>query len=137
MPRVSASVTVRVPISVCYGCVHGSVREERYLSAYSRLRNGKRYSGQIVESQPPRRIVIEERAQDPLTGASFQGWTILYGFSDVGAGVTEVEVSVEYGAGLALLGFGTMGPQAQNEVLNRISALLALEHGIRASEASS
>jgi hypothetical protein len=51
--------------------------------------------------------------------------------------VTEVDVGVEYGMGLALLGMGTMEAQAQNEVLHRISALLALEHGTRVPEASS
>jgi carbon monoxide dehydrogenase subunit G len=137
MPRASASVRVHVPISVCHGWVHGSVREERYLSAYSHVRGGKQYSGQVVESQPPQRVVIAERGYDPLSGHSSQGWAITYRFSEAGAGVTEVEVSVEYGMGLALLGLGTMGAQAQNEVLNRISALLALEHGTRAPEASS
>jgi hypothetical protein len=137
MPRASASVTVHVPISLCHGCVESLVREERYLSAYSRLRDGKHYSGRIVESEPPQRIVIEEQGHDPLTGNSSQGWTIEYRFAKVGAGVTEVDIGVEYGIGLALLGMGTMEAQAQNTILDRISALLALEHGTRVPEASS
>ncbi len=128
MGKVYVSVEINAPVSICYSYVKNSLKNPKFIAAYKTLHDGREYSGQIVEDTQNSRLVIEESAIDTLTRIRHKGWSIAYEFEEIGSAKTRVGVSVEYGTFLALMGFTTTKIQSINEVLARITSLLALEY---------
>jgi hypothetical protein len=127
MGESNAVIEVSAPVGKCYSFVKGSVGNPKYLAVYQDLHAGKTYSGQIVDDIENRRIVIAESSIDTLTRVRHKGWTIKYDFEDSAGQGSRVTISVEYDALLAIAGMTTTKLQSVNEVLARVTALLALE----------
>lgn len=129
--RIAVEIPVRIPVDLCRQYVKASVRDEALMQAYAKLRKSGS-SSQVTESTKER-IVIEEGAYDAITkvhSGFSSGWKITYTFEPLNAAETAVEVAVEYGRWLAFMALGTAKAQAENTLLERISALLAFERGL-------
>lgn len=131
MTRLDASVTVQVPVDLCFHVIRDGYADPRWREAYQRFRPGREYSGIVVEEEANQRLVVSEAAVDALTGAHVRalGYQVAFAFQEEGPSTTRVEVAVEYGLVAALGAAGTMSAQAANEIMHRVSALLALETG--------
>lgn len=127
MAESSAVVEINAQTSKCYGFVKESVTNPKYLAVYQGLHPGHDYSGRIIDDIENRRIVIEESGIDSVTRIRHSGWTIKYDFEDVAGSSTKVTLSVEYGAFLAIAGMTSTKGQSVNEILSRVTTLLALE----------
>ena len=134
MGKVYVSVEINVPVSTCYSYVKNSLENPKFISAYKNLHDGREYSGRIVEDSQNRQLAIEESAIDTLTRIRHKGWTITYEFEEVDNTKTRIGVSVEYGIFLAIMGMTTTKIQSINEVLARITGLLALEYNGETSD---
>ena len=128
MGKSSAVVEVSAPTDKCYGFVKESVANPKYLKVYQGLHPGKDYSGRIIDDIENCRIAIEESGIDSVTKIRLKGWTIKYDFEEIDGSSTKVTISVEYGALLAIGGLTTAKGQSINEILARVTALLALEY---------
>jgi len=128
MGESNAIVEIQAPTAKCYGFVKESVANSKYLAAYQSLHPGKDYSGRIIDDIENRRIIIEESSIDSITKTRHKGWTIKYDFEDVDGNSTKVTISVEYGTLLAIGGMTTAKSQSINEILSRVTAMLALEY---------
>ncbi|MEJ7809293.1 MAG: SRPBCC family protein [Gemmatimonadaceae bacterium] len=137
MKRISASMTVAVPAELCFAVCRDSHTDERWRDAYRALRPGREYSGRVVASDAGQRLVITVAALDSTTGAQVPalGYHITYDFAAAGEGRTRVEISIEYEMLAAMAGMGTFQGQAENEILHRAAALVALEAGYTAARA--
>jgi len=133
MGKVYVPIEIEVPVSTCYSYVKNSLKDPKFIVAYKSLHAGREYSGRIVEDTENRRLAIEESAIDTLTHIRHKGWTITYEFEETGGTTTRIGVSVEYGTFLALMGMTTTKIQSINEVLARITSLLALEYNRQTS----
>ena len=135
MFRVAAHVHLAVPPDVCIRFVQESLVDARWQEAYRSLRPGRAYSGWVTAVEPGRRIALTVAALDPITGKRLHalGYRIVYTLTAESDGRTRAEVAIEYSFVAAVAGMGMLGPQAENEVLHRLSALLALEAGAAAS----
>jgi hypothetical protein len=129
MPRVTATVTLALERERCYEYLQASIREERFLRAYSALHPPLEYSGEVMALEAGRRIQIREAGIDTLTHLRMPGWEITFSLTRVGAAETAVEIAVAYGWLIGLLGFTTARGQAKNEILGWVRALLAFERG--------
>ncbi|WP_018971181.1 hypothetical protein [Rubritalea marina] len=128
MGKVNVQIEIQAPITACYTYVKESVIAPRYLSIYRELHHGKHYSGKIVQDHALQHLVITEQGYDSMSKLRHKGWTISYAFEALGENSTKVEVTVAYGWFLALMGMTTTKIQAINEMMGRVSALLALEN---------
>lgn len=128
MGESNSIVEINAPVSECYAFVKQSVDNPKYLAVYQGLHAGRDYSGQIIDDIDNRRIVIEESSIECLTKTRHKGWTIKYTFEDVDATSSRVTISVEYGTLLAIGGMTSTKGQSINEILARVTALLALEY---------
>lgn len=129
MTKAYASITINLPVSTCYEFVKNVYHDPKFVSAYRSLYSGMNYSGRVVDSSENQRMVIHEPAMDGLTGMRMSGWTITYDFHELDSETTKIELMIEYGLLLGIMGLSTMHIQAKNEVLGRILALMALEQG--------
>jgi hypothetical protein len=138
MTRIAAHVDVAVPAELCLAAVQQSLVDDRWRAAYRALRPGREYSGWVKVLVPGRRLELTVAALDPVSGKRSHalGYRVTYDFTPTAEGRTRVEVGVEYGFLAALGGLGLLKPQAQNELLFRLMAMLALETGLRASDAA-
>lgn len=132
MTRVSASLEVAVPPSLCIAAIQQTLADDRLLAAAHALRPGKQYNGFVETLVPDRRVVIAFAALEPGTGKRIHafGWKVTYDFEPSADGRTRVTVSIEYPLLAALGGVGTMRPQAENDIMHRLSAIVALETGV-------
>jgi len=128
MGESNSIVEINAPVSKCYAFVKQSVANPKYLEVYQGLHAGRDYSGRIIDDIDNRRIVIEESSIDGLTKTRYKGWTIKYDFEDVDGTSSRVTISVEYGTLLAIGGMTTTKGQSINEILSRVTTLLALEY---------
>jgi hypothetical protein len=129
MARVTGAVTLNLPADRCYAYLRDSVRDERFLEAYAELRAPLKYSGDVTAIEHGRRVTISEDGYDTLTNLRLNGWAVTFTLTRLDELRTRVQISVEYGLMLAVLGLTTMRAQAENEILSWIRALLALERG--------
>jgi hypothetical protein len=130
MRKSNATVEINAPASICYGFVKESVANPKYLAVHQDLHLGHDYSGRVIDDIENRRIVIEEPSIHSVTKTVHKGWTIKYDFQDVDGNTTKVAISVEYGTAVAVAGMTTVKGQSINEILLRVTALLALEYDI-------
>ena len=135
MKRIAVHATIAVPVEVCYQAVQEAIVDPRWRDAYVSLRPGREYSGWVTEARPPEHLTIGIAAIDPVTGKRLHslGYRTTYDFAPAADGGTRVEIGVEYELLAAVGGMGMLQPQAENEVLHRLSAMLALELGWRRS----
>ena len=138
MRRVSASVVLDVPASLCFAACRSGIEDERWAAAYAQIRKGRKYSGRVAEEEPNRRLVIEEASIDPITKrrSHKSGWRVTFDFREEAGGATRAEVGVEYGGATALVTLGTARQQAEQEVLKRLALLIAVESGFKGARAS-
>lgn len=129
MGNTSAQIEIEVPLGPTFDFVKDAVTNPQYLKIYETLSNGKPYSGRIIEESSGHHLLIQEASVDGLTNIRLPGWTIRYDFEEVSSSKTKVTITIEYGALLAILGMSTVHGQSINEVLARITNLLALERG--------
>jgi hypothetical protein len=129
MARVTGAVTLNMPTDRCYAYLRDSVRDDRFLQAYAELRAPLKYSGDVTAVEHGRRVTISEDGYDTLTNLRLNGWAVTFTLTRLDELRTRVQISVEYGLMLAVLGLTTMRAQAENEILSWIRALLALERG--------
>jgi hypothetical protein len=131
--RIAARLSVAVPPELCQRAVQAALADERLGAAVRGLRAGREYSGWVTAVTPGRRLEIDFAALEPATGRRTHslGWRVTYDFEPQDDGGTRVEVGVEYGALAALGAGGTLKAQAENEVAHRLTALHALELGLR------
>ncbi len=128
MKTLSASVEITVPRELVYSYVKNSVSDPRFLEAYASLRAPTQFSGKLVLDEPFSTLTIDMSNIDSITGRRGRlGWQIQYNFDNTDNGKTFITVSITYGLLMAIAGFTTVEGQAQNEILSRIHALLALE----------
>ena len=137
MFRIAAHVHVAVPPDRCIRFVQESLVDARWQEAYRTLRPGRAYSGWVTAVEPGRRIALTVAALEPVTGKRLHalGYRVVHTFTPEPDGRTRAEVAIEYSFVAAVAGMGMLGPQAENEVLHRLSALLALEAGAAAASA--
>ncbi len=128
MGESNSIVEINAPVSRCYTFVKQSVANPKYLAVYQGLHAGRDYSGRIIDDVKNHRIAIEEASIESLTKTRHKGWTIKYDFEDVDGTSTRVTISVEYGTLLAIGGMTSTKGQSINEILSRVTALLALEY---------
>ncbi len=69
------------------------------------------------------------KSRDPITKLKIGGWRWGYELSTTTEGKTKVEIWYSYSLFLALMGGGTIGHQAANEICETASALEALSRG--------
>src|SRR5262249_46220911 len=129
MPRVACTLMVHLPLERCYRYVQTSLREPRFLKAYTDLRSPLEYSGEVTALELGRRITITEFVYATLTRIRVNGWEAPFTFTPMEETRTAIKIAVEYGVMLALLGFTTMRAQAENEILSWVRSFLALEQG--------
>ena len=96
------------------------------------LRQGKEYSGFVTMLVPDRRMVIEFASLEPVTNRRRHstGWKVIYDFTPGADGRTRVEIAIEYGRLTAIATGGLAGPQAENDIVHRLSAMRMLEAGV-------
>ena len=129
--RKSSKIVVAAPLSTCYRLAYTWALDPRRHSTYRDVFPGRTYSGRIIFEEPNSRFIIREGDIDSLTKMTgLSGWSVTYDFRKHESGGTEVEISVDYGVGLAVLSIGTASVQASNEIIHRVTALLALQDGI-------
>ena len=138
MKRLAVHATIAVPIDVCYRAVQESLVDPRWREAYAALRPGREYSGWVSDARPPEHLTIGIAALDPVTGKRMHamGYRTTYDFATTADGRTRVEIGVEYELLAAVGGMGMLQPQAENEVLHRLSTMLALVLGWERSPAA-
>ena len=130
MKRIAVHIPLRLPLDVVRSYIKEYADDASVAQAYYKLR-GTTNPTRVVESGPTR-LTIFEPAFDPTVrghGIFNTGWTVAYELTEEGASETTVEISVEYGRLTAMMGFGLIKPQAEGEIMQRISALLAFERG--------
>ena len=134
MVRVATSVVIAVPPALCIESIRTSLGDERILKASRTLRGDKSYAGWVTDLVPEQRVEVVYSAFDPTTRRRYEraGWRVVYDFTPAGPGHTLAEVSVEYGALAAVMGWGTTRAQAENEVMRSLAALVVLEVGLHA-----
>ena len=133
MTRIAASIEVAVPAALCIHAIQESMTDDRLLAAYRSLRKGKEYSGFVTMLVPDRRMVIEFASLEPMTNRRRHstGWKVIYDFTPGSDGRTRVEIAIEYGRLTALATGGLAGPQAENDIVHRLSAMRMLEAGVQ------
>lgn len=131
MPALSVELPVRLPAAQCQAFVRAAEADPAVQQAYTKLRGGET-SPSTIETDEPGRLDLFEPIYDPGTkthGGGRLGWTITYTFRDAEPGTSVVVIELAYNHRTALLGFGLMKAQAQNELMHRIRALIAYERG--------
>ena len=129
MTRLSATIDLDVPASLCIEAVQATMTDDRLAEALRGIRPGKEYSGYVKMVIPGRRLTIDFPGLEPLRNKRYHslGWRVTYDFSPAQNGRTRVEISVEYGKLAAIMGGGLVNAQAQNELAHRLFALRMLE----------
>lgn len=72
------------------------------------------------------KLAFEVPGRDPILKIFIGGWKWEYIFSPISDTETEVQITYKYGLFMALLGMGTIGHQAANEIVETATALDAL-----------
>lgn len=138
MRRLSVAIPINVPLNVVRRFVKELADDESLAQAYYKLR-GTPSPSRVVEATQ-QRVTIYEPTFDPSIkahGLLQTGWTVSYDLQPQSPGKTFIEVGIEYNRLTAMMGMGLIKVQAQNELIHRVSALLAFERGYHAERNAS
>lgn len=130
MKRRAVEVPVRVPFDVLRRFVQELAEDQNLSQAYFKLR-GTSSPSRVVESTKER-LVVYEPAFDPSLkahGMLRTGWSVAYRLLAISPAETLLEISIEYSRLTGILGFGLIKVQAENEIIHRITSVLAFEKG--------
>ena len=131
MGRVNVNATIRIPADILFAFCRESMSDERWHDAYASLRPGRKHSARAIDLQQDRLVRFSIAAFDPMTGKQIRdlGYEVEYALTRVGPLETHVEISIEYTRFAAFCAAGLMKAQAQNDVLQRLASLIAIEAG--------
>lgn len=130
MPQVAVEIEMRVPRAVLHAFILALAEDSHLSQAYFKIR-GMASPSRLVERSPTRLVIFEPTFDPALKahGAGKTGWTIAYDLEALGEETTRVGVTIEYDRRTAVMGMGLIKPQAENEIISRLGALLAFERG--------
>jgi hypothetical protein len=128
MPSVSASVDVSAPHAIVYQYLQTRYDSETHRSA-SLATKGYVPNVTCLEAAPNNRLVFQVRGRDTILRIFVGGWRWTYEIETVNESVSRVRITYRWGWEMSLLGAGTIGHQACNEITETAMALDALSWG--------